>query len=106
MTVCSHRHINVMALVQLAQTMSENNSTQNKEKPIVTNYDRAMIYSSGLFSNLKKLNNILNGLDKNRRELRLAKTGLEFFLVVIPKKGLFDTSPPKPSFQIFLHAGM
>ncbi len=65
-TVCSHRHINVMALVELAQTMSENNSTQNKKRPIVTNYDRAMIYSSGLFSNLKKLNNILNGLDKNR----------------------------------------
>ncbi len=59
-TICSHRHINVLSLVELAKTMSQQNPSLFASKDKMTNHDRALMYSYGLLSNLKKLNNILH----------------------------------------------
>ena len=63
-TICTHRHMNVLDLVELSRAMSQK-EPYYPTKPLQnwTNHQRGMMYTYWLLTNLKKVNNILSKMD-------------------------------------------
>ncbi len=59
-TICSHRHVNLLDLAELTHAMSNRKPLDIPWKEPISDHTRAMLYVQGLLSNLKKLNNILS----------------------------------------------
>ena len=62
-SICSHRHINVLDLAALSKKMAGSKQRLNFRD---RNHELTLIYSTGLFTSLQKLSSVLDRHSKNK----------------------------------------